>query len=379
MSDKSQNLQVEAPLIQFERVSKTFTTNDGGAFRALDCLSLAISSNEFFTLLGPSGCGKTTLLRLLAGFESPDSGSIQLKGENLAGTPANRRPVNTVFQNYALFPHLTVAENVGFGLRMLGTPPMIRDRVTDRMLELVRLTDKATHKPSQLSGGQQQRVALARALAPAPQVLLLDEPLSALDLQLRKDMQIEMKRIQRESHTTFLFVTHDQEEALTMSDRIAVLNHGQVQQVGTPEAIYQSPANTFVAGFIGEMNFIDIDRLQGDGGNDLAADTRIGRFHLSECSVRIGPAVRGGHKLAIRPERCKINPGTQAGSSNSIAGQISNVVFSGPHASVFFRPAGSSLELRVRVSADEFTPELAEVGGTVTVILPAASLAVLPT
>lgn len=371
-------MQAKSPLIRLEHVSKTFATNDGGTFRALDSLSLTVSSNEFFTLLGPSGCGKTTLLRLLAGFESPDSGSVLLNGESLAGTPANKRPVNTVFQSYALFPHLTIAENVGFGLRMLGQPQAARDRVTREMLELVRLSDKAGHKPSQLSGGQQQRVALARALAPAPRVLLLDEPLSALDLQLRKEMQIEMKRIQRETHTTFLFVTHDQEEALTMSDHIAVLNHGQVQQVGTPEEIYQSPSNSFVAGFIGEINFIDIENLQDETAGALAADTRVGRFQISGNGARNRPAMQGRHqKLAIRPERCKINSGLQSGLPNSIAGRISNVVFTGPHASVFFQPEGTPSEIRVRVPANEFNSELAAVGSAATVTLPAESLTVL--
>ncbi|MGE0007644.1 MAG: ABC transporter ATP-binding protein [Parvibaculaceae bacterium] len=370
--------RAEAPLIRFERVDKTFTRADGGAFRALDGLSLSIARNEFFTLLGPSGCGKTTLLRLLAGFDRPDSGTVHLDGQDLTGVPANRRPVNTVFQSYALFPHLTVAQNIGFGLRMLGSPASAVERVTGEMLDLVRLSDKAAGKPSQLSGGQQQRVALARALAPSPRVLLLDEPLSALDLQLRKEMQIEMKRIQRETHTTFLFVTHDQEEALTMSDRIAVIDRGRVQQTGSPEEIYKSPANVFVAGFIGEMNFIDIDALHGEGGTICAADTGIGRFHVSVPGNAQACSTRGSHKLAIRPERCRISAGSRADLANSVTGRISNVVFTGPYASIYFKPGNSSANLRIRVTADEFSEKLAAVDADATVTLPAGNLAVLP-
>lgn len=379
MNNAIGSTQAKGTVIRFERVSKSFTTNDGGTFQALDNLSLAVSDNEFFTLLGPSGCGKTTLLRLLAGFESPDSGAVLLNGKTLAGIPANRRPVNTVFQSYALFPHLTVAENVGFGLRMQGIPKGIRHKAIADMLDLVHLTDKADHKPAQLSGGQQQRVALARALAPEPQVLLLDEPLSALDLKLRKDMQIEMKRIQRESHTTFLFVTHDQEEALTMSDRIAVIDHGQVQQIGTPEEIYQVPANTFVAAFIGEMNFINVDSIHDGGCNGLLAHTQIGCFQVSSHIAQAEKIAHGLRRLAIRPERCQITVGTLQGDAiNSVLGHISNAVFTGPHATVFFRPKAASAEIRIRIPADEFRSELATVGGVATVTLPAASLMVLP-
>ena len=242
-------------LVQIQNVSKTFG-GGANAVKALDDVSLDIMSNEFFTLLGPSGCGKTTLLRLLAGFENPSAGAILLDNKHVVDHPPNKRPVNTVFQSYALFPHMTIAENVAFGLERLRQPgPMIAARV-DAMLRLVRLETMANRRPHQLSGGQQQRVALARALAPAPRLLLLDEPLSALDLKLRRGMQVELKRIQRETGITFVLVTHDQEEALSMSDRIAVMEHGRVLQLGRPDDIYERPNCRFVADFIGEANVI---------------------------------------------------------------------------------------------------------------------------
>jgi spermidine/putrescine transport system ATP-binding protein len=243
--------------IEVQGVARVFHAAGQAPVAALDHVSVDINENEFFTLLGPSGCGKTTLLRLIAGFDFPTSGQILLYGEDIAVLPPFKRPVNTVFQNYALFPHMTVAQNIGFGLEMLGRPSAeIRARVAE-MLKLVRMEDLASRKITQISGGQQQRVALARALAPKPKVLLLDEPLSALDYKLRKDMQIELKRLQHETGITFIFVTHDQEEALTMSDRIAVMNRGKILQVGSPHEIYEAPTSRFVANFIGETNFIE--------------------------------------------------------------------------------------------------------------------------
>ncbi|HXD56413.1 MAG TPA: ATP-binding cassette domain-containing protein, partial [Thermoleophilaceae bacterium] len=223
---------------------------------AVDDLSLDIERGEFFTLLGPSGCGKTTTLRMVAGFEEPTEGQIQIDGEDVAGQPAFKRPTNTVFQSYALFPHLSVEENIAFGLRRQGMGKSdARTRVGEE-LERVGLAGEAKRKPRQLSGGQQQRVALARALVNQPAVLLLDEPLGALDLKLRKNLQVELKRIQTEVGITFVYVTHDQEEALTMSDRIAVMNRGVIEQVGIPEVVYDSPTTTFVAGFIGVSNLM---------------------------------------------------------------------------------------------------------------------------
>ncbi len=245
----------DAVTISARNVVKAFGQG-ATAVRALDDVSVDIRKGEFFTLLGPSGCGKTTLLRLIAGFEMPSAGTILLDGTDITTLPPNRRPVNTVFQSYALFPHLTVAQNVAFGLEMLGKSTSEVRTTTARMLALVKLEALAGRKTAQLSGGQQQRVALARALAPQPKVLLLDEPLSALDLKLRKEMQIELKRLQMETGITFVFVTHDQEEALTMSDRIGVMSNGKLQQVGSARDIYTRPVNRFVASFIGETNFL---------------------------------------------------------------------------------------------------------------------------
>ncbi len=280
------------------------------AVHALDHVSVDIAAAEFFTLLGPSGCGKTTLLRMIAGFETPTAGSILLDGVDITHLPPNKRAVNTVFQSYALFPHLTVAENIGFGLTMQGRPKSEVTATVARMLTLVKLETMAGRKSSQLSGGQQQRVALARALAPAPKVLLLDESLSALDQKLRKDMQTELKRLQRETGITFVFVTHDQEEALTMSDRIAVMNAGKILQIGTPQDIYMRPANRFVASFIGDTNF-------------LPATTAPGGVTLGcGAMVQVATITSGKVTLAIRPEHVRV-------AGDGIPARINNLVYFG--------------------------------------------------
>ncbi|CUA83372.1 spermidine/putrescine ABC transporter ATP-binding subunit [Gulbenkiania indica] len=299
--------------IEIDQVSKRFG-HGSEATLALDTVSLNIRTNEFFTLLGPSGCGKTTLLRMIAGFEEPTSGDIRLDGVSLTGKLPFQRPVNTVFQSYALFPHLTVEENVAFGLEMLGRDrAAVREAVT-RMLALVKLSDYARRRPHQLSGGQQQRVALARALAPHPKVLLLDESLSALDLKLRKDMQVELKRLQRETGITFVFVTHDQEEALTMSDRIAVMGRGKLQQVGSPEEIYDRPVNRFVADFIGETSFLTAEAR----GRTLEFGA-AGR--LAEGAL--GTTAQGPVALAARPERLRLS------EDGGLTGIVSEVVYRG--------------------------------------------------
>ncbi|MCB0013139.1 MAG: ABC transporter ATP-binding protein [Anaerolineales bacterium] len=271
---------------------------------AVDNLSLEIEDGEFFSLLGPSGCGKTTTLRLVAGFEQPNSGQIAIMGQPVAGIPAYRRPVNTVFQSYALFPHMTVAKNIAFGLEMAKVPKEDIDRRVAEALELVQMGRFGLRRPDQLSGGQKQRIALARALVNRPRVLLLDEPLGALDLKLRKAMQLELKHIQSEVGITFIYVTHDQEEAITMSDRIAVMSDGLVQQIGSPREIYEHPTNRFVADFIGETNF-----LAGEV-TELGQFARINAGGLSLWGGAEGRTLATGQPVtvAIRPEKINLYP-----------------------------------------------------------------------
>ena len=273
-----------------------------GTTTALHSISLEIADNEFFTLLGPSGCGKTTLLRCIAGFEDLNDGEIRLFGRDIARLDPNHRPVNTVFQQYALFPHMTVLENVAFGLKMKGMGLADRTARAGKMLEMVHLSAFADRMPAQLSGGQQQRVALARALAPEPKVLLLDEPLSALDLKLRKAMRVELKTLQEQTGITFVFVTHDQEEALTMSDRIAVMSQGRVQQVGTARDIYEVPVNRFVADFIGETNLLEVTV---DAVSGAAAKVTLPGGQKITCPAAQG-VMPGKHHLSIRPERISL-------------------------------------------------------------------------
>ena len=328
--------------VEVSGVSKVFGSGEA-AVQALDGVSVAIRANEFFTLLGPSGCGKTTLLRLIAGFEHPTRGAILLHGEDISDQPPHKRPVNTVFQSYALFPHLNVEDNIGFGLEMLGWPKADVAATVERMLQMVKMTAQRRRRPAQLSGGQQQRVALARALAPRPRVLLLDEPLSALDLKLRKEMQIELKRLQHETGITFVFVTHDQEEALTMSDRIAVMNEGRVLQIGSPREIYDHPAERFVAGFIGESNFLvaEIVALQGDqvrlrlaGGIEATAD------------LPPGPTPDGQATITVRPEHVRLEAAGQAGT---IAGTVDEVIYFGTDTHYHVRlDTGETLVARIQ-------------------------------
>jgi spermidine/putrescine transport system ATP-binding protein len=287
---------------------------------ALASIDLEIQDNEFFTLLGPSGCGKTTLLRLIAGFEHPTSGRLDMFGESLLALPPYKRPINTVFQNYALFPHMTVAENIGFGLQMLGTPKSAIKSTVEEMMELVQMTQMADRQTSQISGGQQQRVALARALAPRPKILLLDEPLSALDFKLRKKMQLELKRLQTETGITFIFVTHDQEEALTMSDRIAVMSNGAVRQVGRPREIYDRPADRFVADFIGDTNFLPAEIIgrEGESAQLRLASGKLVQAHANE-------AATGRVTLALRPEHAELT----SEADGLLAGSLREVVYFG--------------------------------------------------
>ena len=311
------------PAIEAKGVTKTFQGSGQDAVTALDNVSVTIQENEFFTLLGPSGCGKTTLLRLIAGFDFPTEGEILLYGEDIAPLPPFRRPVNTVFQNYALFPHMTVAQNIGFGLEMLGKPrPQIEARVTE-MLQLVRMEELASRKTSQISGGQQQRVALARALAPAPKVLLLDEPLSALDYKLRKDMQIELKRLQLETGITFVFVTHDQEEALTMSDRIAVMSKGKILQIGSPRDIYDRPAERFVANFIGETNFLEGEIVSV---KDHIAKVKLAAGATVAAGLPATASLKGRVTVVVRPEHASL---VKASKKAELSGLLENAVYFG--------------------------------------------------
>ena len=286
------------PAVELRGVVKRY-----GSFTAIRGASLEIGDNEFFTLLGPSGCGKTTLLRMIAGFEDVTEGAIFLYGEEIEGLPPNRRPVNTVFQQYALFPHMTVAENVAFGLRRLKRPAAEIEARTRRMLDMVELGGFSERKPHQLSGGQQQRVALARAMAPGPKVLLLDEPLSALDLKLRQAMRVELKQLQEEAGITFVFVTHDQEEALTMSDRITVMSAGEIRQVGTPHEIYDKPHDRFVADFIGETNLLDVTVEEVSDGR---CRCRLANGARLECDAVGTPRQGATGCVSIRPERLSI-------------------------------------------------------------------------
>lgn len=302
------------PLLILKQLSKTYGSN-----RVLDQFDLTIYDGEFFTLLGPSGCGKTTVLRMIAGLEDADIGEIRLAGEDIAAIPAENRPVNTVFQSYALFPHMTVFDNVAFGLRMSKVPKAeIESRVMEA-LEMVRLGDFARRKPNQLSGGQQQRVAIARAVVNRPRLLLLDESLSALDYKLRQQMQTELKRLQRKLGITFVYVTHDQEEALSMSDRVVVMNRGKVQQLGTPREIYEQPANLFVARFIGEINQLEGEIVSVDGNHQYEVKVEGMQWTLrTEHAFNVGDTVN----VLLRPEDLRVEYLEKADSSQALVGQI---------------------------------------------------------
>jgi spermidine/putrescine transport system ATP-binding protein len=344
--------------VRLEDLSKRF--GDVDAVRRLD---LEIAEGEFFSLLGPSGCGKTTTLRLVAGFEQPTTGRVVLGDRDVTETPPHKRPVNTVFQNYALFPHLNVRDNVAFGLRYKNVSRSQRRQLAEEALGLVRLERLARRKPAQLSGGEQQRVALARALVLNPSVLLLDEPLGALDAKLRRALQIELKSIQEHVGITFVYVTHDQEEALTMSDRIAVMSEGLAQQVGTPREIYEEPETTFVADFLGVSNLMS---GQADGRGRI----RIGEVELA--AARGDVEATGEVQVTIRPERIRLEPLGSAGE-NRLQGVVNRVVYLGPTTQVLVELAhGDTLQASVP-GGDETYRE----GSPVTVFLPPQGLRVL--
>jgi spermidine/putrescine transport system ATP-binding protein len=331
---------------------------------AVDEVSVEIGSGEFFSLLGPSGCGKTTTLRVIAGFERPDAGRILIGDADVTQMPPHLRPVNTVFQSYALFPHLSVEQNVAFGLRFKDIPKQEgRGRVADA-LELVRLGGLGERRPHQLSGGQQQRVALARALVLSPEVLLLDEPLGALDAKLRRELQIELKSIQREIGITFVYVTHDQEEALTMSDRLAVMAGGKIEQLGTPREVYENPETAFVADFLGVSNLMRARVVEG-------RNVDVGGVVLS---AEHGEAQAGVVRLTIRPERVRIEPPTTEGD-NRVPATIERFVYLGSTTQVFVvLPGGDRVQALVANSGDV---EEYDVGAAVTAHLPADALRIL--
>ncbi|MBU2872620.1 spermidine/putrescine ABC transporter ATP-binding protein PotA [Marinobacter salexigens] len=298
-------------LLSLSDISKQFDDKT-----VLDELSLTIDDGEFITLLGPSGCGKTTLLRMMAGFELPDQGTVTLSGVDITQTPPENRPLNTVFQNYALFPHMSVFDNVAYGLKMEKRPKAeIQERV-EEALAMVQLEDFAKRKPHQLSGGQQQRVAIARAVVKRPKMLLLDEPLSALDYKLRRTMQVELKRLQRELGITFVFVTHDQEEALSMSDRIVVLKDGRIQQLGTPREVYERPANVFTARFVGQTNFFP-GRVTKIEGERISVDVFGLNRDLSKPSFRV--AMNQSLHVLLRPEDIRV---LAPNDTEGVAGKI---------------------------------------------------------
>jgi spermidine/putrescine transport system ATP-binding protein len=321
----------DPPSVELVSVTKRFA--DVVAVRDL---SLTLAPGEFFTLLGPSGCGKTTTLRIVAGFEEPTAGRVLIEGEDVGPLPPHRRPTNTVFQSYALFPHLSVRDNIAFGLRRKNVP---RDEIDDRVaeeLERVGLAREIDRRPNQLSGGQQQRVALARALVNYPKVLLLDEPLGALDLKLRKGLQIELKRIQREVGITFLYVTHDQEEALTMSDRIAVMNDGRIEQLGSAEDVYERPRTTFVAGFIGVSNLMPgvVVSANGDSGS-VRLDSGV------EVTTAVDGLAPGDRCYAVvRPEKLRIVPADGPTDGPAVDGVVESSVFLGTSTQIVVRLAG---------------------------------------
>ncbi|MEM7258092.1 MAG: ABC transporter ATP-binding protein [Pseudomonadota bacterium] len=332
--------------VSIQGVQKQF-----GSFTAIKELSFNILDNEFFTLLGPSGCGKTTLLRMIAGFEETTNGEIFLYGEEIEKLPPNKRPVNTVFQSYALFPHMSVAENIGFGLQMLGwSAADIKTRV-QQMITTVKLDEFAHRKPAQLSGGQQQRVALARAMAPQPRVLLLDEPLSALDLKLRQQMRAELKALQKETGITFVFVTHDQEEALTMSDRIAVMSAGELQQLGNANEIYEQPANRFVADFIGETNLIDAT-VETTRGEQITCRLDSGHVVQAQCAAEHIASAGSRGSISVRPERLTLTPAD--GTTDNVVATLTDTTYLGTDTLYSLDlGAGTTLSARLQNNASQ--------------------------
>ena len=357
MSGAGQAPDQTSPIVEVREAVKSFATPEGGAVTALDGVSLKVELREFVTLLGPSGCGKTTLLRVISGLEELDAGEVLIAGEPMTDVPPHRRPVNTVFQNYALFPHLSVGDNVGYGLDVAGVPRRDRNTRVGETLELIGMTGFERRKPDQLSGGQRQRVALARAIINRPSLLLLDEPLSALDRNLRQSMQLELKSLQHDLGICFLFVTHDQEEALTMSDKVVVLNNGRIEQVGPPDVLYHRPESRFVAEFIGDGALIS-GRIEG-ASEDRVLVTGDGlRF-------AVGPEATIGQMatLLLRPEHLEAAPESPDRSFGVIEARFEQSVFLGASrkfvyhlangATITAAPTGAGAQALSRVAPGE--------------------------
>ncbi|MBK9926367.1 MAG: ABC transporter ATP-binding protein [Anaerolineales bacterium] len=328
--------------VELRDVVKQFTTPEGQQLNAVDHVTMKIKNGEFFSMLGSSGCGKTTSLRMIAGFEWPTEGEIYIEGQAMGHTPPFQRKVNTVFQSYALFQHMTVFQNIAFGLEMEGAQKDEIEKRVKRALEMVQLTGMERRKPKQLSGGQQQRVAVARSLVKVPDVLLLDEPLGALDLKLRKEMQLELKALQQQLGITFIYVTHDQEEAMTMSDRIAVMSKGKVQQMGTPVEIYERPANKFVADFIGESNFFE-GKIKSLSSSEAVVFIPSLNAELTGLPVSEGLVNGEEVTVSIRPEKVLI--AKRPMDSNSFVGKVASTVYIGTDTHVFADVNGTRLKI----------------------------------
>ncbi len=340
------------PVMSLAGVTKRF-----GSVTAVDELSLELEEGEFFALLGPSGCGKTTLLRMLAGFEMPDQGCVRLDGADITALRANQRPVNLMFQSYALFPHMTVRANVRYGLEMEKLERAEIERRVDEVLERTQLEGMARRKPDQLSGGQRQRVALARALIKRPRVLLLDEPLAALDRKLREEMQLELKRLQHDVGITFVVVTHDQGEALVMADRVALMQDGSIEQLGRPRDLYEHPHSRFVAGFIGTTNLLE--------GTAETEGVRLEGHGLLKCATESQPAAGTAAAIAVRPERITLHVQAEPKSANAVKGEITDIAYHGQDLNVHVAVQGVERHVQVRISTADDAAAAYEIGRSV--------------
>jgi len=364
----SEDSAAARPAVSVRNVVKRF-----GDFQALSGVSLDIRQGELFSLLGPSGCGKTTLLRIIAGLDWPTEGEVEIDGIDTLPVPAHLRPVNTVFQSYALFPHLSVRDNISFGLRMKEVPEAEVKKRVDRIMEMVQIESLADRKPSQLSGGQQQRVALARAVVNEPKVLLLDEPLGALDLKLRKQLQVELLALQRRLGITFIFVTHDQEEALALSDRIAVFNKGLIEQVGDVESLYEYPRTRFASCFLGTSNLIEAEVVSEDGTSAQVA-TAFGDLIVDLSRQPVRPAGRKKITLALRPEKVVLHRNGEAGQ-NSIQARVHELLYIGSETHYILEAAGKNLSaelMNTQTGSQGF-----EAGQQISLSMPPAALVVL--